>query len=210
MFKLVEPNEEVYCLWVNEKQFSMFDLFYTDAGYKTISGEPIKNFKNRHGYFIIYKEDKTISFTNVIEFTGYQDKEYFLIDLINKVDRRIDRMRMISEQVKELRNFERIYGMADFSRAICLMRKAADTIETLSAKLQAANMERSTAYYNGGWIPCDVKFPTIFKDVLIFTEEKEFHVANIDEKEWMLYDGTIIKTENVIAWQPLPEPYKPQ
>lgn len=139
MFKLKEPNEEVYALWVNEKQFSMFDLFYTDAGYKTISGKPIKNFKNRHGHFIIYKEDKTISFTNVIEFTGYQDKEYFLIDLINKVDRRIDRVSMISEQVKELRIYSGVSLYARQAKAIELLKQAADTIESLSAKLQAAN-----------------------------------------------------------------------
>lgn len=63
---------------------------------------------------------------------------------------------------------------------------------------------------NGGWIPCSERFPTIFKDVLIFTEEKELHVAKIDEKEWILWDGTVIKTENVVAWMPLPEPYKPR
>lgn len=120
-------------------------------------------------------------------------------------------MSMISEQVKELRELAEDYKCEneedDIVRAL---QVAADTIEAISAKLQAANMERSTAYYNGGWIPCDTKFPPIFKKVLIYTEEKEFHVAYIDEKEWILYDGAVIKTEEVLTWCELPEPYKPQ
>lgn len=54
----------------------------------------------------------------------------------------------ISEQVKELRLIAKEYGKPPYGmevrgtvEALC---KAADTIETLSAKLQAANMERLT------------------------------------------------------------------
>ena len=39
------------------------------------------------------------------------------------------------------------------------IKEAADTIEELSAKLQAANMERSSQYYNGGWIPISEGLP---------------------------------------------------
>ncbi|MEE1352072.1 MAG: hypothetical protein UHM23_08510 [Clostridia bacterium] len=68
-------------------------------------------------------------------------------------------MSMITEQVKRLRE------AADFRHTIGdymtagLHREAADTIETLSAKIQAANMERSSAYYNGGWIPVKERLP---------------------------------------------------
>lgn len=98
MFKLVEPNEERYAVLVNEYNFSLFDLFYTDAGYKTISGELIKNFESHCGYFIIHKEDKTISFINTIVFTEYQDKEYFLSDLIKKTSRKIDDVQEVEWQ----------------------------------------------------------------------------------------------------------------
>ena len=76
-------------------------------------------------------------------------------------------MSMISEQVKELRYKADIYNTVgsvwELNRAEAkilqeLLRKAADTIESLSAKLQAANMERS-AEDCGGWIACKERLP---------------------------------------------------
>lgn len=66
-------------------------------------------------------------------------------------------MSIISEQVKELRECieecnNPLYDMK-MKRIAKLMNQAADTIESLSAKLQAANMERS-AEGCGGWIYC--------------------------------------------------------
>ena len=61
----------------------------------------------------------------------------------------------IGEQVKELR-----YKADIFEKSGCAVdgivkafREAADTIEALSAKLAAANMERSDRHYVGGWQP---------------------------------------------------------
>jgi len=59
----------------------------------------------------------------------------------------------ISEQVKELRNFGEKAIFAPSTRDI--FSKAADTIEALSAKLQAANMERPEENCGGGWIECE-------------------------------------------------------
>lgn len=66
-------------------------------------------------------------------------------------------MSMISEQVKELRElanskeFEMhepvTYGF--YRKIKSKLFKAADTIEALSAKLAAVNMEQSEVYYNG-------------------------------------------------------------
>lgn len=76
-------------------------------------------------------------------------------------------MTAISEQVKELRK------LSDFHSKIYIpyeqrkiINEAADTIESLSAKLQAANMERS-AEDCGGWIPCSNP-PKHTNEVLIF------------------------------------------
>ena len=52
---------------------------------------------------------------------------------------------MISEQVKALRIVGKSYSGWGLAK---LLNGAADTIEELGAKLAAANMERSTAYYN--------------------------------------------------------------
>ena len=61
-------------------------------------------------------------------------------------------MSILSEQVKRIRDcvkkwqtFENIPSSEPFK----LLSEAADTIEALSAKLAAANMERSEVYYNG-------------------------------------------------------------
>lgn len=71
-------------------------------------------------------------------------------------------MSMISEQVKELRYKADIYNTigsawelnrAEAKTLQVLLREAADTIESLSAKL--ADMERSVEDCGGGWIECE-------------------------------------------------------
>ena len=52
----------------------------------------------------------------------------------------------ISEQVKELRETAELFDKIDDGRRMLL--QAADTIETLSAKLAVANMERSDRHYD--------------------------------------------------------------
>lgn len=64
-------------------------------------------------------------------------------------------MSMISELVKnlkELADFHNVNANLSYAERK-LVEQAADTIEALSAKLSAANMERSEAYYGGGWKP---------------------------------------------------------
>lgn len=68
----------------------------------------------------------------------------------------------IKEIIKEIRGTVQNYRNFEYitdSNLITQLHCAADTIEALYAKLQAANMERSTAYYNGGWIPVSVRQP---------------------------------------------------
>lgn len=56
---------------------------------------------------------------------------------------------MISEQVKELRIVSETYRQIGKELSAEYLSKAADTMEALSAKLQAANMKRSEIYYGG-------------------------------------------------------------
>lgn len=103
-----------------------------------------------------------------------------------------------------------------------IINQSDDTIEALSSKLQAANMEN-----NGGWISCEDKLPEInhFYAVTIFDGEdcrvEPAYYAKIGylgmrelKPNWwtdctsnaeMIEDGE----DKVIAWQPLPEPYRP-
>ena len=57
-------------------------------------------------------------------------------------------MSMISEQVKEIRNMTNVLHEEKRYAAEEIMRQAADTIEALSVKLQAANMEKLIEYEN--------------------------------------------------------------
>lgn len=116
-------------------------------------------------------------------------------------------MSMITEQINRLRK------AADFRHTIGdymtagLHIEAADTIEQLAAKVRATNMERSTAYYNGGWIPVSEKLPDIHNycmKYLVTDCHRHIHTSLFTEsggKSWWSY-------EDVIAWMPLPEPYR--
>lgn len=117
-------------------------------------------------------------------------------------------MSLISEKVKNIRDFARGYGHAGIR---LILDDAADTIEELSAKLAEQNMERSTAYYNGGWIPCSERLP----DKPIFGEDSYLvqnsvirtpYTAYWTGEKWIDdYDAEIL---GIIAYMPLPEPYK--
>lgn len=84
----------------------------------------------------------------------------------------------ISEQVKELRElanskeFEMhepvTYGF--YGKIKSKLLKAADTIETLSAKLQAENMEDC-----GGWISCKERLPKVGQIVIVCQSFREIH-----------------------------------
>ena len=125
-------------------------------------------------------------------------------------------MSMISEQVADLREKAQIFedsGCAT-NGIVKTFRKAADTIEELSAKLATANMERSTAYYNDGWIPCSSGVLPTEKGYYWVTEgwgEGKVGFIHYSPK----YNGTFealmkIYDLEITAWMPanLPEPYK--
>lgn len=115
---------------------------------------------------------------------------------------------MISEQIRKLRSYaetaERAGFLSDFVNAI---KGAADTIEELSEKLARANMERSAAYYNDGWIPVSSgKLPKrgeiISATILIESQQRRFVSQIMYDDSWLDNDW------KMIAWKPLDEPYK--
>lgn len=137
-------------------------------------------------------------------------------------------MSIISEQVKELRYKADIYNTvgsawelnrAEAKRLQEMLRQAADTIESLSAKLQTANMERSAEDCGGGWIPCKDRLPEDCVDVLVWFEyfrygeyNRLFQTKGISYMWNGMWSGFVNgesgwRQLRIIAWQPLPEDY---
>lgn len=122
-------------------------------------------------------------------------------------------MSLISNQIDKLRSCAKDNN-CELAK---LINDAADTIEVLSAKLHASNMERSSQYCNDGWIPCDSK-----SNVYIYNEYLKNANCNIlityrtktgkaYVKEVWCDCGRIAKIqtcEEIIAYMPLPKPYK--
>lgn len=66
--------------------------------------------------------------------------------------------------------------------------------------------------YNNGWIPCSERLPEVFDNVLICTKEGGRAIGHRcpNQKPGRYYDLHSSAIDNVIAWQPLPEPYHPK
>lgn len=62
----------------------------------------------------------------------------------------------------------------------------------------------------GEWIPCSERLPEKLSDVLLSLRSPDIHTGFRTMKEGMFYVNGVgfVECENVMAWQPLPEPYK--
>ena len=129
-------------------------------------------------------------------------------------------MSLISKQIDDLRT----YAKDRKGELAKLVSDAADTIEELSAKLSAANMERSSQYYHGWWIPCSERLPDRFGQVLctfipsggtLWTSVIIAHYSDLmGISKPCFWIGDVGKnsfqniTKQVTAWMPLPEGYR--
>ena len=141
-------------------------------------------------------------------------------------------MSTISELTEKLRDYANGSLQYFLPKYICeSLNQAADTIEELSAKLSATQMERSSQYYHGGWIPCEERMPEeqnnmfakwygtgkwldgMWKsnsdDVLVTFEledgKEKVSIGHTRDGKWNT--GEHFFKNKVIAWRPLPEPF---
>lgn len=143
-------------------------------------------------------------------------------------------MSMIESQLQDLETLKAFIVLKCNADVTCkearkplqIIDEAITTIKELSAKLSAVNMERSSMYYNGGWIEFKQKYdesekryvfdcslPKDGQRILIsLNPKKEFENVQADMfyedcGECYLDSGYEI-VDDVLAWQPLPKPYK--
>ena len=88
-------------------------------------------------------------------------------------------------------------GMRDC--ALCVFDKAIEIVKQEAEK------------YNNGWIPCSERMPDSSCDVIITTHSLVNGVGSYfgEDSGWIQwYSGGGIAVD-VVAWQPLPDPYQP-
>lgn len=140
----------------------------------------------------------------------------------------IDRLRQHADLLKEM-------GFDPDGMVMNDYKEAADTIQLLSEKLHASQMERSSQYYNDGWIPVSERLPEDLEPVNITwvnhkpepyyhdIKDKPFTATGIHYKnQWYWYSTTcayylgeygrnefdlIDDAIEIVAWQPLPQPH---
>lgn len=143
-------------------------------------------------------------------------------------------MSMITELIKKLNEHADLLKEMGFDPDGMVMndyREAADTIQLLSQKLHASQMERSSQYYNDGWIPVSERLPeerewigtkqfgtTISDEVYVtfespkgdrFTKHLLFQNGKLSRADQQMID--VFHEGSVpVAWMPLPQPYQPK
>ncbi len=131
-------------------------------------------------------------------------------------------MSMISEQVKEFRYKADIYNTvgsvwelnrAEAKRLQAMLNKAADTIESLSAKL--ADMER-LAEDCGGWIACKERLPEekinpvtddFYEYEVTFKQGDVIDIRHYKFGRGHWWNYGMLSDDCVIAWREHLEPY---
>ena len=119
-------------------------------------------------------------------------------------------MSMISEQIKTLQSIaDRLETDTELDMDIRHIqdfwakdiRDAIDTIETLSAKVRANNL-------HGGWIPCSERLPEGSLNSVIGWDEYRNRCCFVQYwgGRWIL--GNDVDSVKIIAWMPMPEPYR--
>lgn len=104
--------------------------------------------------------------------------------------------------------------MADYKKYINALRKCAND-RTLTGHIIVSNLCRDTAILlekieqESRWIPVSERLPEINQDVILSLRSLDIEIGFRAGNEPYFYcHGCYIKPQNVLAWQPLPEPYK--
>lgn len=143
------------------------------------------------------------------------------MSMINELDCSVDDL---SKLIDKFDN-EKIKGLTDFEHMQVFnalkyldMYQKIGTIAKLIELKQ--NADKSDKHYNGGWNSCEDRLPED-DDICVLVQvsgkhknitfENAFELATYEKEEgWILEIYPDWKNPNIIAWQPLPEPYLPE
>ena len=72
------------------------------------------------------------------------------------------------------------------------------------------DMNRFEVRWDNGWIPCSERLPDEKQTVLVWCPEyKNIYCAYLEKKKWWMFGALVQIVPNaVVAWMPLPEPYR--
>lgn len=92
--------------------------------------------------------------------------------------------------------------------AISIVNQLAEEHEREVDQTDYANIELYAFWKKHQWIPCSERLPCYYDNVLVCTKNGGRTIAHIKHTpiEWV--DMYANKIDGVIAWMPLPEPYR--
>ena len=72
------------------------------------------------------------------------------------------------------------------------------------------NLRNVRKHINDGWVPCDVRLPDNSNSVLMCSVTGCTDVGWWTGKRWVTGFSHADIARDIIAWRPLPEPYRPE
>ena len=123
--------------------------------------------------------------------------------------------KQLAEWLEELKMYKEVGTVEDYKSAIECYNEEYTSTEHINCSTNT-----STDTSNNGWIPCSERLPDDLIDVLVWFEYYRFGnynrlyqtigISYTNNGEWSrLVNGTSgWKELRIIAWKPLPQPYK--
>lgn len=106
-----------------------------------------------------------------------------------------------------MRGLERILKEID-ARVEEYKEDPAEYVDVCAGLREAERIIRK--HMNGGWIPVEKCLPEEIKEVLIFTEYGFMYIGIYYKGIWRKSFPILDIVTDVVAWRPLPEPYRPE
>ncbi len=97
----------------------------------------------------------------------------------------------------------------DNTFTVSVLERCYELVSELKGYKELKKKEKSQRQI-GNWIPCSERMPDTEESVLLSLRNLDICVgfnANTEGRFYVVGDG-YVEYENVLAWQPLPEPYK--